>query len=266
MEEMLTIEPPPAARMGAMAARMPRNVPSRLTDRMRLKPSMVSSSMARSQWMAALFTRTVTGPKASVAVAMTCSQPASLETSWRTKRAPSPSSLATVRPSSSRTSVSTTDAPSATKCRASASPWPRAAPVMTGHLAGEAAAGGALGRGVEPSRHLMAGFLRCKPDRQVLDPGDEVGPQPARLAERLHLRHPAGHLLPEDAQLHAGQAGAEAVMGAAATEGHVLVRRPLDVEGNGSAKTSSSRLADTYQMVTLSPALDRDGPGSRCHG
>ena len=58
----------------------------------------------------------------------------------------------------------------------------------------------------------------------VLDAADEVGAERLHLAGELDGRDPAGHLLEQHVDLHAGEVGAEAVVRAAAAEADVLVR------------------------------------------
>jgi hypothetical protein len=129
---MLTIEPPPASRIAAPACFMPSQTPRWLIAVVRSQPSTVSRSTSSSVPMPALFTSTWTPPKASPACATTRAQSSSWLTSWCANSAvpPSPSIAAAVAfPSSSRTSVTRTDAPPATSRAAQAAPMPLAPPV-----------------------------------------------------------------------------------------------------------------------------------------
>lgn len=89
---------------------MPRNGPSRLTRSSAWNPSSVCRSTWAVRHKAALLTSAETVPKAPTARATTVAQLSGSATSWRTYRPWSPSSAATARPSSSRTSVTTTRA------------------------------------------------------------------------------------------------------------------------------------------------------------
>ena len=131
IDEMLTIDPPPAARIDGATARMPSRAPIRFTSRTLRTWSRGASSMRPTGITPALLTRIVGGPKASVAVATTAVQRCSSRTSSGSKRAAPPSRAASASPPSASTSVTTTRAPSATNSSASAAPCPRAAPVMS---------------------------------------------------------------------------------------------------------------------------------------
>ena len=135
IEEMLTIEPPPAAFIGSITAFMPSQQPTAFTSRIRRKSASGISAMLANFSTPALLTSTSSRPNASVASATAAAQSASEVTSWCTYRqqsAPSPS--ATYLPRSSSTSPNTTRAPSATKCRTCDLPMPRAPPVIRATL------------------------------------------------------------------------------------------------------------------------------------
>ena len=66
-DEMFTIEPPPAARDRGIAARMPRNAPTRFTSSTR-RERLERLVLQRVEWMIpALLTSTVSGPNAASA-------------------------------------------------------------------------------------------------------------------------------------------------------------------------------------------------------
>ena len=85
--------------------------------------------MSPKRRMPALLASTSTGPKRVVVSSTRAVHDAASLTSWCTKCAEAPSSSARAWPSSLATSAITVRAPSATKARAIAAPWPCAAPV-----------------------------------------------------------------------------------------------------------------------------------------
>src|ERR1700743_474427 len=124
-------EPLPAAVIDSTTARIPRNVPVRLT-------SITLCHLARSKFFScpratvpALFTRTLSLPNSLTAVATAASHWSGWVTSRWTYLAASPISAASALPSSSRMSPITTWAPSSTSRRASSAPMPRAPPLMS---------------------------------------------------------------------------------------------------------------------------------------
>ena len=90
IEEMLTIEPPPAACIAGMANRVPRNTPVVLTCMMRCQPSVSSGSSTEVLLSPALFTSTSSLPKRCTAAPTACSQSASRVTSMGTNTASPP--------------------------------------------------------------------------------------------------------------------------------------------------------------------------------
>src|SRR5580700_506421 len=135
IEEMLTIEPPPALVIGSITAFMPSQQPTAFTSSTRRKSASGMSAIGANVRMPALFTSTSGGPNASVASATAAAQSASLVTSWwRYLQDSSPSWPATNAPLSSSTSPKTTRAPSATKCRTWDLPMPLAPPVISATL------------------------------------------------------------------------------------------------------------------------------------
>src|SRR4051794_12898794 len=133
---MFTIDPPPASAIAVRTARIPSITPSRFTARIRRWSSRdTSSSSVGGTAMPALFTRTSSFPNAAT-VARTarshCS--GSVTSSGATMAAVTPISPTTVRALSYCTSATTTLAPSAANRRASAAPWPCAAPVISATL------------------------------------------------------------------------------------------------------------------------------------
>ena len=68
---------------------------------------------------------------------------------------------------------------------------------------------------------------------EVLDAVDELGLQALHLAVLADVGHAVEQVLEHDPDLHAGQVGPEAEVGAAAAEGDVGVGVPGDVEGVG---------------------------------
>src|SRR5689334_16189410 len=71
---------------------------------------------------------------------------------------------------------------------------------------------------------------RCEADGHGLDAVDEVGVEPVGLAGQLDVGQALDELAHGRLDLGAGEAGAEAEVGAAAAEGHVVVGRAGDVE------------------------------------
>ena len=70
IDEMFTIEPPPARSIDGAACFMPRNAPTRLTSSTRLKLSSVSSAISAGLPVPALLTSVVTGPKRASAASI----------------------------------------------------------------------------------------------------------------------------------------------------------------------------------------------------
>src|SRR5712664_1582796 len=137
IEEMLTIEPPPARCMAGTACFMPRKTPRAFTPRSVSQADVLSVSGSNVPLIPALFTRTSSLPKLATAVLTASCHSASRVTSSLTKRA-CPPALAilstTWRPSVSRRSPTTTFAPSRPKIIASLWPMPLAPPVMSATL------------------------------------------------------------------------------------------------------------------------------------
>src|SRR6266568_3066975 len=135
IEEMLTIDPPPAVFIGSITAFMPSQQPTALTSSTRRKASSVISAIGANVRIPALFTSTSSRPNVSSAAVTAAAQSPELVTSRCTYRQDcSPSLAATYWPCSSRTSPKTTRAPSATKCRTWDLPMPRAPPVIRATL------------------------------------------------------------------------------------------------------------------------------------
>ena len=80
MDDTFTIDPPPAARIGAMTFCMPMYEPRKFTRQIFSRCSGRSCSIGRTQWMAALFTSTFNAPNAPAAMTA-LSQSVSLVTS-----------------------------------------------------------------------------------------------------------------------------------------------------------------------------------------
>ena len=96
VEEMLTIEPPPALVIGSMTAFMPSQQPTAFTSSTRRKSASGISAIRANSRMPALLTSTSSFPKASVASATAAAQSASLVTSrWVYRQDCSPSLSAT---------------------------------------------------------------------------------------------------------------------------------------------------------------------------
>src|SRR5829696_6085045 len=85
--------------------------------------------------------------------------------------------------------------------------------------------------GVRMSGLLGPGSSGGEADGHRLDAVDEVGVQAGVGPVQLDVRQAFDHLAHGRLDLGPGQAGAEAVVLAAAAERHVLVGRPADVEG-----------------------------------
>ena len=84
------------------------------------------------------------------------------------------------------------------------------------------------GNGVPPM-----GADGLKGHRDVLGPVDEVGLQPLHLAVETNVGDAVEQAVEHHHDLHAGQVGAEAEVGAATAERYVVVGRARDVEGVG---------------------------------
>jgi hypothetical protein len=83
VDEMLTIEPPPARTIDGVTVFMPRNTPCTLTRSTRSKSSSVVLSSAWKCRMPALLTSTVTGPNAaSAASTAACHWASSVTSRW----------------------------------------------------------------------------------------------------------------------------------------------------------------------------------------
>src|SRR5215470_6538508 len=132
IDEMLTMEPPPAARIAGTACFMPRKTPLAFTFRSVSQADVLSVSGSNVPLMPALLTRMSSLPNADTVVLTAASQSGSLVTSSFTNRAWPPAAAilsATCRASSSSTSATTTFAPSRAKIVASLCPIPLAPPV-----------------------------------------------------------------------------------------------------------------------------------------
>src|SRR5262245_54271755 len=133
-EEMLTMEPPRARRMAGITARVPRTTPVELTAMIRSQSARVVSSIRLPPPMPALLTRTSSFPYKRSASATAPAQSDSLVTSRRTNVASPPTariSSTVALPSASRTSPSTTFAPSFVNRRPASAPIPRAPPLIS---------------------------------------------------------------------------------------------------------------------------------------
>ena len=120
--------------MAGAAALMPLKTPVRFTSMIRAHSSCGYSSIRPKFTMPALLTRTLRLPNAVTASLTAASQSAGCVTSSRTYRTLSPSRAASCRPSSSRTSPTTTFAPSSRNRCAMAAPMPRAPPLTRATL------------------------------------------------------------------------------------------------------------------------------------
>jgi hypothetical protein len=88
--------------------------------------------------------------------------------------------------------------------------------------------------------------------RDVLHPVDERRLQSLDLAVEVDVRDAVEEVLEHDPDLHPGQVGPEAEVGAAAAEGDVGIGLAGDVEAlSGSSKTDSSRLAEMWKKTTF---------------
>src|SRR5581483_5819741 len=134
VDDRLTIEPPPARFIAGIACFIPRNVPIRLMSMIWRSSSSGVLSIALNFRIPALFTRTSTRPYSRSVSATRDSQPGSSVTSWCTKLTRSPSSSASVLPSSSRMSDATTVAPASCSRRTVQAPMPRLPPVTIATL------------------------------------------------------------------------------------------------------------------------------------
>ena len=95
----------------------------------------------------------------------------------------------------------------------------------------------------------------CPGHRHALDAVDEAGVQHRRLAGDLDVGQAPEQLAEHHRDLAPGQVRAEAEVRAAGAEADVLVRRRAARRtGTGPRTTASSRLAELYQITTLSPA------------
>src|SRR5262249_42726672 len=129
IDEILTIEPPPAARIAGTACFMPRNTPLAFTFKRVSQADVLSVSGSNVPLMPALFTRMSSLPNTDTVVLTAASQSGSLVTSSFTNRAWPPDAAifsTTWRASNSRTSATTTWAPSRAKIVASLCPIPLA--------------------------------------------------------------------------------------------------------------------------------------------
>src|SRR3989440_3185187 len=134
IDEMFTIAPPPTCCMAGMACFMPRKTPLAFTFMRMSQAPVLMVSGSNVPLIPALFTRTSSFPNPPTVVLTASRQSASLVTSSFTNRAwpPAPAIFsATWRPSTSRTSPTTTFAPSRAKIVASLRPMPLAPPVMS---------------------------------------------------------------------------------------------------------------------------------------
>src|SRR5215813_6140211 len=132
IDEMLTMEPPAAARIAGTACFMPRKTPLAFTFRSVSQADVLSVSGSKVPLMPALLTRMSSLPNADTVVLTAASQSGSFVTSSFTNRAWPPDAAifsTTWRASNSRTSATTTLAPSRAKIVASLCPMPLAPPV-----------------------------------------------------------------------------------------------------------------------------------------
>src|SRR5215510_3035012 len=173
-EEMLTMEPPRARRMAGITARVPRKTPVELTAMIRSQSARVVSSIRLPPPMPALLTSTWSFPYKRSASATAPAQSDSLVTSRRTNVASPPAariSSTVALPSASRTSPSTTFAPSFANRRPSSAPIPRAPPLISATFPSSLMC---------PSLVRVSGLLvdRFRQEEDVLRPLDVV---PARI-------------------------------------------------------------------------------------
>src|SRR5271155_3569778 len=137
IDEMLTIDPPPAAFMTGIANFMPRKTPRALTAINRSQAAVSKRSSTALPESPASLTRRSSLPNSASVVSTVAFHSASLVTSrWRKTAAPFAfvMSATTCLPSSSSTSATTTLAPSRAKMRAMLAPIPDAAPVISATL------------------------------------------------------------------------------------------------------------------------------------
>src|SRR5215468_4241334 len=152
-DEMLTMEPPPAQRMAGIAARVPRKTPVELTAMIRSQSARVVSAIRLPPPMPALLTRTSSFPYKRSASVTAPAQSDSLVTSRRTNVASPPDariSSTVVFPSASRTSPSTTFAPSFANRRPASAPIPREPPLISATFPSSL---------MDPSRVCVSGLL-----------------------------------------------------------------------------------------------------------
>src|SRR5215212_2342189 len=141
---MLTIEPPPRARMCGMAACMRMNGARRFTARMRSQSASGTDSIVPRETSAALFTSTSIRPNSRAAVRMIAWQSSESARFAAMKSARPPASrmpVATASPCPVFVPCTTTAAPSCAKCRAIPLPIPELEPVTTATLSVSAGIG-----------------------------------------------------------------------------------------------------------------------------
>src|SRR4029453_333131 len=134
IDEMFTMAPPPASRMAGTAYFMPRNTPLAFTPISASQAAVLLMSGSKVPLMPALLTSRSSFPNAVTAVFTAFCHSDSLVTSSFTNRAwPPPAAIfsTTWRASNSRTSATTTRAPSRAKIVASLCPIPLAPPVIS---------------------------------------------------------------------------------------------------------------------------------------
>src|SRR5262245_16803078 len=197
-DERLTMDPPPARRMGGITARVPRKTPVELTAMIFSQSARVVSSIRLPPPMPALLTRTLSFPYKRSASVTAAAQSDSLVTSRRTNVASPPTariSSTAVLPSASSTSPSTTFAPSFVNRRPASAPIPRAPPLISATFPSSLMCPPL--RDCLPSSHLDDDLLR---EADVLAQRIVMRIQQRRLLfERLQERAPrnlglAGHL------------------------------------------------------------------------
>ena len=96
----------------------------------------------------------------------------------------------------------------------------------------------------------------------MLHPVDEVGPEALDLAVQVDVGHAVEQAVVHHADLHAGQVGAQAEVGAAAAEGHVVVGGPADVEPVGVGEhrlVPVGRDVPEHDLVPFGELLIADG-------
>src|SRR5262245_25529304 len=134
IDEMFTMAPPPASRMAGTAYFMPRNTPLAFTPISASQAAVLVMSGSNVPLIPALLTSRSSFPNAVTAVFTAFCHSDSLVTSSFTNRAWPPAAAifsTTWRASSSRTSATTTRAPSRAKIVASLCPIPLAPPVIS---------------------------------------------------------------------------------------------------------------------------------------